>query len=74
MVGCWSGVRSQAFSLWSEHDQVFDRSVRSGVRDPVSGAGVELNDFPGGEDEVMFVERQPQPSIENAQPFISLVG
>src|SRR4028119_1697165 len=44
-----------------------------GVARPVRGAGVELGDLAGGEDDVGVAEQQPQPARQHVDPLVPLV-
>jgi hypothetical protein len=73
-AGGGRGARSQALSLRPEHDQVLDRAAGAGTHDPVGIAGVELGDIPGTQHEVLVAECEPQPPVQDAQPFPAVVG
>ena len=62
-----------AFALGAEQAEEFDR-FGSGGAEPVWHACVELGRLARYEHQILLAEDEPQPSIEDIQPFVALMG
>jgi hypothetical protein len=59
-----------ALTLRTEQDQQLDRAViRSG--ETVRNISIEFGGFAGSEGQVLLAEDQPQPPVEDAEPFVA---
>lgn len=61
------------FSLPAEQAEELDWLGASGA-EPVGYASVELGRFPRRKHKIVFTEDEPEPPIENVEPFVAFVG
>jgi hypothetical protein len=62
-----------SFALFADEAEELDWACAGGA-EPMRGAGVELGNFAGFEDEVVFADDEAEMAVEYERPVVALVG